>query len=352
MAAKKSLSKTQIDKLGERLKKAEHSEDDLRLLDGYRSLFAAAYELALETIHKLGEFPTGRVAKTTQSISAKLRRESLRLSQMQDIAGCRIIVPDIAAQNQLVAALKSNFPLHTLFDRREKSSHGYRAVHLVVQVLGLPVEIQVRTTLQQSWAELCEKAADKIDSEIKYGGGPGEWKEILEVCSNWIFEHEKCEIVYIELEAKAIAASDKLKQSILAKYVLVRECLDLTVRCEEVFGSFTQSEFSTLVHSDESFRSFVEEIIDDLDLITEGLDLKDQLQTPRSLDQILTCFRRSREAFAAELATDQVSLVDFPPRRSNSSAILESSRTKIFYSLSRHADVLKRIKKPRTENPP
>ncbi|GAC1306974.1 MAG: hypothetical protein NVSMB21_10350 [Vulcanimicrobiaceae bacterium] len=39
-----------------------------------------------------------RTAKSTSSIVAKLQRESTRLSQIQDIAGCRIVVPTIAAQ--------------------------------------------------------------------------------------------------------------------------------------------------------------------------------------------------------------------------------------------------------------
>ena len=295
MEAKKSLSKTQIDKLGERLKNAERSEGDLRLLEGYRSSFSAAYELALETICKLGEFPTGRVAKTTQSISAKLRRESLRLSQMQDIAGCRIIVSDIAAQNQLVAALKSNFTAHTLFDRREKSSHGYRAVHLVVQALGLPVEIQIRTILQQSWAELCEKAADLIDPEIKYGGGPDAWKRILEVCSNAVSRHEKREIAHSELEMEFLAL-------------------------EELCSKIQPSEFSALIHSNEILRNTVEEMID-------KLDLKDELQKPRSLDQFLMCLRRL-------------------------SKLLESSRTKVSEKLSQIGDLLKPLENRRTENPP
>jgi len=38
-----------------------------------------------------------------------------------------------------------------LDDRRAKPSHGYRAVHLITKVAAKPVEIQVRTELQDGW---------------------------------------------------------------------------------------------------------------------------------------------------------------------------------------------------------
>src|SRR5258706_11379869 len=89
----KEISKTQIDRLGDRLRKDDISDDDLRLLDLYRRDFFEAYEIVIGNIReKLSLEPTGRPAKSTTSISDKLLRESIRLSQMQDIAGRRITV--------------------------------------------------------------------------------------------------------------------------------------------------------------------------------------------------------------------------------------------------------------------
>jgi putative GTP pyrophosphokinase len=67
--------------------------------------------------------PTGRPAKSTNAIRDKLRRASIRLSQMQDIAGCRLIVEDRRRQDALVAQLTRLFPGSTVVDRREKPSH-------------------------------------------------------------------------------------------------------------------------------------------------------------------------------------------------------------------------------------
>ena len=161
-----NLSKTQVDKLGDRLRKGDITEADLRLLDDYRRSFSEAYEFVVRAIRNdLGLEPTGRPAKSTTSIIEKLLRESIRLSQVQDIAGCRLV-----EQNGTVTLLQKLFQGVTVVDRRKNPSHGYRAVHLIVRHEGKLVEIQVRTSLQHLWAELCEKEADVFDPLIKYGG--------------------------------------------------------------------------------------------------------------------------------------------------------------------------------------
>lgn len=168
----KELSKTQIDRLGDRIKRGSITEDDLRLLDRYRRTFTPAYEIVVGAIReKLGLEPTGRPAKSTISIIDKLKRESIRLTQIQDIAGCRIIVASIVEQDSVVQSLTGLLPQVTVIDRREKPSHGYRAVHVVVSHGGKLIEIQVRSTLQHIWAEVSEKLSDVLDPLIKYGAG-------------------------------------------------------------------------------------------------------------------------------------------------------------------------------------
>jgi GTP pyrophosphokinase len=174
------LTNAQVDRLGERLRAGAPSEDDLRLLDKYRRSFADAYGHVVGIVRDgLNLSPTGRPAKSTSSIRDKLIRESVRLSQMQDIAGCRVVVEDVTKQDNAVEALAAQFPYVKVLDRRERPSHGYRAVHLVVHHADKPVEIQVRSVLQHLWAELSEKLADVYDPAIKYGGGPEEVRGAL-----------------------------------------------------------------------------------------------------------------------------------------------------------------------------
>jgi putative GTP pyrophosphokinase len=114
-------SKNQVDRLGKRLRKGNISDDDLRLLDSYRRSFSEVYEFVAGAIRKeLALEPTGRPAKSTTSIADKLRLESIRLTQIQDIAGCRLIVADIAQQESVVQSLKSLFEHPTILETSSK----------------------------------------------------------------------------------------------------------------------------------------------------------------------------------------------------------------------------------------
>ena len=197
------ISKTKIDRLGDRLRKGATTDDDLRLLDEYRRSFTDAYEHVVRRIRDdLKLEPTGRPAKSTTSISEKLRRESIRLTQIQDVAGCRLIVSEFADQEKSIASLLEMFPESTVIDRRQKPSHGYRAVHLVVSIDQKSVEIQIRTELQQGWAELSEKLSDLIDPAIKYGGGEEDVQQLLSMASSRIAELEALESSILELQAR------------------------------------------------------------------------------------------------------------------------------------------------------
>jgi len=189
------MTKAQIDRLGSRLKVGRITEDDRLLLDSYRRSFVDAYGHVVTTITQvLQPKPTGRPTKSTTSVIEKLQRESIRLSQMQDIAGCRIVVDSVAVQSEVVSRLAALFPRHTIVDRRQQPSHGYRAVHLIVREGEKPVEIQIRSRLQHLWAELSEKCSDVVDPAIKYGGGPEFARGMLSTLSNIIAKYEAHEL--------------------------------------------------------------------------------------------------------------------------------------------------------------
>jgi len=148
---------------------AELTESDLRALSEYRACFFSAYLHVFATIRaQLDVVPTGRPSKSTSSIVEKLRRESIRLTKMQDVAGLRIVVPLVVHQDESVGAIQRLFATTTIVDRRRMPGNGYRAVHIIVFEAGVPVEVQVRTTLQHLWAELSEKYADPEDPAVKY----------------------------------------------------------------------------------------------------------------------------------------------------------------------------------------
>ncbi len=189
------ISKTQIDQLGDRLRNISLSKADLGMLDDYRKSFGSAYEEVVRAIREqLHLEPTGRPAKSTTAVIEKLHRESARLSQVQDIAGCRVVVADIKKQNSVVKRLLEIFPTTTMVDRRVNPSHGYRAVHVIIKTLEKVIEVQIRTELQHEWSQLSEKFADRKDPAIKYGAGDKEIQKLLRDISALITNYEKEEI--------------------------------------------------------------------------------------------------------------------------------------------------------------
>lgn len=188
------LSKSQIDRLGDRLRRGSPVESDLRSLDEYRRSFEEAYATVVGTIRdQLGLEPTGRPTKSTGAVVAKLQRESIRLTQIQDMAGARVVVANIAEQERVLSSLRVAFPIASIVDRRTNPSYGYRAVHVIVAISEKAVEIQVRSALQHLWAEFSEKLSDEIDPRIKYGGGPDEVRARLAQASEAVATLETAE---------------------------------------------------------------------------------------------------------------------------------------------------------------
>jgi ppGpp synthetase/RelA/SpoT-type nucleotidyltranferase len=156
------LSRSQIDKFGRRLRRAgpnNVSDEDLNLLEQ----LLTAHQMVLTTVQlrlaKELDLPVTSRIKTTGTLVEKLQRsESMALSRMQDIAGARLVVEmNRTEQDKLVARIVELFPGADKRDRRAEPSHGYRAVHVIVQVDQRIVEIQVRTTLQDLWAQVFER---------------------------------------------------------------------------------------------------------------------------------------------------------------------------------------------------
>ncbi|MGD9582993.1 MAG: hypothetical protein AB7V26_04880 [Lysobacterales bacterium] len=190
----KPLSNSQVARLGGRLRDGVYSADDLKLLSEYGALFAPALKEVVQGIAKLTSVqPTERPAKSIQSIIYKLQRlPTTRLDSMLDMAGCRLVVGNTFEQDDLAESMMKLFcDDPRLIDLRQVPHAGYRAVHVVVKAQGRRVEVQIRTELQDSWAQCSEHWAFKVDPAIKYGGGPKEVRERLEHLSTRIRQHEE-----------------------------------------------------------------------------------------------------------------------------------------------------------------
>jgi hypothetical protein len=180
-------TRSQIERLGVRLVGSDRpAAGDLAALHDLLLVYGDALADAVAKVYgELAITPTARV-KTTGTILEKLRRHGGSwLKSIQDIAGMRIVGDfDRRGQDALVAHLVELFAdadrRPKVVDRCADPSHGCRAVHVIVFVQSLPIEIQVRTRLQHEWADLYEKLADKVGRGIRYGEPPDPWLTVTD----------------------------------------------------------------------------------------------------------------------------------------------------------------------------
>ena len=173
------LSRNQIKKLGHRLRDTiPPSDEDLALyLEMCSSLYQGLLDTSVEIAQNLGLSVVTRF-KTSRTLIEKLQRSpNITLGYINDVAGMRIVVDGGRIEqdeivSQLVDNLRAVGGTTRIMDRREEPSFGYRAVHVIVKLDGVLVEIQVRTEFQDLWANVMEKFADVFGRQVRYGDEP------------------------------------------------------------------------------------------------------------------------------------------------------------------------------------
>ena len=187
-----SFSRAAVDQLGKRLRKNPPDPADIAL---YIKLGKELERESIATTALLREmnFPfTPRPTKTLYATRAKMARGRTALSQMQDIVGCRIVVDTSKHLEDAYGELLAVFPNAEIKDLMTREM-GYRAVHVLLKRPPFNYEIQLRTELQNTWAQLSEKLADRLP-EVKYEGGPPHIRNFLDSLSKQIADFERDEI--------------------------------------------------------------------------------------------------------------------------------------------------------------
>lgn len=146
----------------------------------------------------------GARVKRMWSIRRKLARSTTTLVQMQDIGGCRAIVPSMGDLNKLVAHYREGGSRH---DLRGDTSYvtapkpdGYRSHHIVLgysapnfateALNGRRIEVQIRTQLQHAWATAVEAVGLYTKQNLKGGEGSKDWLKLFMLLSAEFAEAE------------------------------------------------------------------------------------------------------------------------------------------------------------------
>ena len=167
-----------MDKLGKRLAAdGQPNVADRTLFIEVVRFYQHLLDVVTGRLFECGIRCTSRV-KTTSTLVDKLRRErGIQLTRINDIAGARIVTNGGgAAQDHLrdviVALFKDNGRKPVVINRRTDPRFGYRAIHVIVYLNQFPVEIQIRTQLQDAWAQIFERLADQWGRQMRYGELP------------------------------------------------------------------------------------------------------------------------------------------------------------------------------------
>src|SRR3989338_1873917 len=133
----------------------------------------------------------------------------MRLSQMQDIGGCRAVLQNVDQVRELCQKYYIKGDLkHKKVGEKDyittPKKDGYRSIHLIYKYSsdkgkkeynGLLVEVQLRSKLQHLWATAIETVDFFTRQAIKSNEGQKEWMEFFKLVSSAFAKMENCPCV-------------------------------------------------------------------------------------------------------------------------------------------------------------
>lgn len=213
-------SKSEINRAGKIFKDDSRSEEEknraLIIIDNWRASHAYPLHVFYMNLRgKAGSRADILVAerlKRLESIVGKLKREhNMQLCNMQDLGGCRMILPTVNEVYAFRDKVKNSDIRHKLTRENDyimnPKTSGYRSVHLAYRfVTDTPskdiynqypmlIELQFRTHLQHLWATALETIGLFTNQALKAGCGNEEILRFFVVVSSLFAIHEKCPVV-------------------------------------------------------------------------------------------------------------------------------------------------------------
>jgi ppGpp synthetase/RelA/SpoT-type nucleotidyltranferase len=237
-------SKTKIDKAGQALAKNEFKSEDDQIeseiiFDDFRRAHLQPLTESTYLIQNwLSQFDKqyyiAQRLKRRPQILRKMGRFSVRLTQLQDIGGNRVIVDanaDVEALRRFLherIKKASDISLYRETDYRTlgRDDTGYRSLHMILEKAGVKIELQLRSRAQHHWAESIERTSVIYGHHLKENEGAHEVIGYFKLLSQVFFElesgreptpHEK-----MELDDKREIAEDIIEKSRRGKLLYSR----------------------------------------------------------------------------------------------------------------------------------
>lgn len=220
-------SKKQVDKAGIKVATLDKSSDEykqaLAVVDNWRAVHGYPLYVISGKLKRMTEGKRMLVVhrlKRVDSIVAKLKRnDHMSLRNMQDIGGCRVVVPTIKDVYKVADEFENSRARHQLVKEndyiKEPKKDGYRSLHRVYKYIsdnkenpyiGMKIEIQFRTLIQHYWATALETMGTCTKTNLKAGIGDDATKRFFVLASNLL--------AMFEMQPLVPGTSGSLKENI------------------------------------------------------------------------------------------------------------------------------------------
>jgi len=200
-------SKSRINAAGTAVREGRATSGDQLVIEEWRSAHTAVintFQALLRNRAKGAGTVVAQRLKRKATIFDKLTRlPTMELSRMDDVAGCRIIFPDVTTLNEFRLNLKEARFSHVLRNEPDKYNYikhpkpdGYRGIHDIYSyqvnsnegrhLQGLNIELQYRTYIQHAWSTTVEILSHVTGHDPKYHRGDQRYVEAMALASEML----------------------------------------------------------------------------------------------------------------------------------------------------------------------
>lgn len=225
-----SVSKNAVRKAGKRFREGGEGQEDFGVLNQWRAAHGYiinTFQANLRGRTKGQHIQVAQRLKRANTIVDKLRQgRALDLASMHDIAGVRLVFPDVDTLIEFRGNMHQTKAKHQLVNDAEKYHYinhpkdsGYRGIHDVYRYNamsrtgaawnGLLIEIQYRTLVQHAWATAVELSDALTSNRTKFGQGDVDNEQFFRICSELLARH---------FESATSCLPDKSRDDLLAEW--------------------------------------------------------------------------------------------------------------------------------------
>lgn len=213
-------TKKQINEAGHIIRNVNASETEIQnarvIIDNWRAAHAYPLHVFYMNLRRMAgtrsDIIVAERLKRLDSIIDKLQREpTMELYRMQDLGGCRMVLPTLDEVYEYSEKFQKSRIRHEAKNPKDyiqqPKNSGYRSLHLIYKFktdtpekdiynqYPMLIELQFRTHLQHIWATAVESFGLFKNQALKAGKGDEAYKRFFVLVSSLFAINEKCPIV-------------------------------------------------------------------------------------------------------------------------------------------------------------